>query len=376
MNASMGFAYRKKSLSDCCFKSICSALLAAVLHIASALATPSPEFNVGPREVVATKAQRDALGLKWFMDGTLGAMKSGDEVQLYGANGSKPVRVTGTPQNPLHKVDRVMISTSNRDFRYLSGGPIFVDPQSKRIFLFYHAEIHRGTEKNFYSVLGLSVQTDEKGLEFTDLGPIFMANVSNEKALGAVEECGAPYIIKEGYFYVYARDKMSDGNLRVSNLSVARAKVADVVQAGLKGRNVEWRKYCNQTFSEPATGGKSTPLEKGNPGTRWMDMSYNTVLKKYIMVVAANTWPAKVELFMTCSDDGIVWSERKKLASENGESFYPSILGFRKDSRQTGAEFYIYYTYSRKGGWGRWEDAVIARRRISIADDRCKMGLH
>ena len=357
-------------MTELCIQSICTAVIALLLTTASTFAADSPEFNVGEREIVVTKPQRDALGLRWFMDGNLGVLRAGDQVQLYGANGPKPVRVTGTPQNPFQKVDRVRISTSNEDFRYLSGGPLYRDAKSGRLFLFYHAEIHRGTAKNFYSVLGISVQTDENGLEFKDLGPIFMANLSNEKSVSTAELCGSPYIIKNGYFYVYARDVFPDDNPTQSNLSVARAKVTDVVQAGLEGKNVKWTKYYKSTFSETAVGGKSAPLENGNPGTRWMDVSYNTVLKKYIMIVAANTSRGKVELFLTWSDDGITWAERGKLSDENGESFYPSITGFGDNPRQTGAEFYVYYTFSVKGGWGRWDDAVIARRRITIADDK------
>jgi hypothetical protein len=80
-----------------------------------------------------------------------------------------------------------------------------------------------------------------------------------------------------------------------------------------------------------------------------MDVSYNTVLRKCIMIVAANTTPCQVALFMTWSDDGITWAERKKIVDENGECFYPSILGFEEDQRQTGTEFYVYYTFSANG---------------------------
>jgi hypothetical protein len=86
------------------------------------------------------------------------------------------------------------------------------------------------------------------------------------------------------------------------------------------------------------------------------------------MVVAANTPPGKVELFVTWSDAGIVWAGRRKLADEQGESFYPSIVGFGEDPRQTGTHFYVYYTFSEKGGWDRWSDAVIARRKITVAE--------
>lgn len=350
------------------FQSLRAAAALLLIAASRTFAADAPVFTVGEMEIVATKKQRETLGLNWFIDGNLGVVKHQNQVQLYGANGSKPVRVTGTLQNLLQKVEQVRITSGNKEFRYLSGGPLFRDPQSRRIFLFYHAEIHRGTEKNFYSVLGLSIQTDEHGLEFMDLGPIFTANVSNEQAQSAVAICGAPYMIKDGCFYLYARDVMAEGSPRHSNLSVARAKVAEVVQAGLEGKNAEWKKYYNNHFSEPGLGGRSSPLEEGNPGTRWMDVSYNTAIEKYIMVVAANTGTDKVELFVTWSDDGIAWAERRKLADEDGESFYPSIVGFEDDPRQSGAEFYVYYTFSAKGGWERWSDAAIARRRITVAE--------
>ena len=349
-------------------------LATAAITVSSVVASAAdvPAFGVGEREVVATKEQRDVLGLKWFIDGNGGVLASGDTVQLYGANGRDPVRVTGTRGSLLQRVEHVTIVTGNKDFQYLAGGPVFRDPQSNRIFLFYHAEIHRGTFKNFYSVLGLAIQTDDRGLKFQDLGPIFTANSPNAKAGQTVEVCGAPYVIKDGYFYVYARDELADGNPRQSNLSVVRAKVAEVVQAGLAGQSAKWMKYYNGAFTEPAVGGKSSPLERGNPSTRWMDVSYNAVLGKFVMVVAANTSAHTVELFSTCSEDGIHWTERQKLAAETGESFYPSIIGFLADPRRTEKEFDVYYTFSPIGAWERWNDAAIVRRRITVGDDRLR----
>ena len=345
------------------------ATMTALCLTASLLcAADAPTFTVGERETLATPAQRQTLGLKWFPDGNLGIVQTtGQRVQFYGANGASSVRVTGTPQAPLQKVESVTIATTNTHFRYLAGGPTYRDPDSQRLFLFYHAEIHRGTSQNFYSVIGLSVQTDADGLAFQDLGPVFTPNVPNVDAPSIVEICGAPYIIRDGHFHIYARDVMSDGHPRESNLSVARASVAEVIQAGLAGHPATWTKWNGTAFSEPATGGRSAPLETGNPGTRWMDITYNTALQKYVMVVAADTSPQTVELFVTSSADGITWAERKKLVTESGESFYPSIIGFEDDPRQTGAAFYIYYTFSEQGGWNRWDDAAIVRRKITVA---------
>jgi len=345
------------------------ATAAVVVSNAAVFSAEPPACIVGERVVIATKEQRDALGLKWFMDGNCGVLTSGDDVRMYGANGREPVRVTGNRGNPLQRVDRVSIATDNKEFQYLAGGPLFRDPKSNRIFLFYHAEFHRGTYKNFYSVLGLSIQTDEQGLKFKDLGPIFLANIPNAQAESAVEVCGSAYIIKDEYFYVYARDAMTDENSRQSNLSLARASIAEVIQAGIGGKSAKWTKYYNGAFSEPAVGGKSSPLERGNPGTRWMDISYNAALDKFVMIIAANTSPQCVDLFLTCSEDGIHWSDRRKLAAENGEAFYPSIIGFLDDPRRTGKEFYVYYTFSPEGGWERWNDAAIVRRKITFTDE-------
>ena len=101
-----------------------------------------------------------------------------------------------------------------------------------------------------------------------------------------------------------------------------------------------------------------------------MDISYNAALDKFVMVVAANTFPQNVDLFITCSEDGIHWEDRRKLAAENGEAFYPSIIGILDDPRRTEKAFYVYYTFSQKGGWERWNDAAIVRRKITFADER------
>ena len=345
------------------------AVVASTVTGVSAFAADSPRFTVADREVVATKEQREALGLKWFVDGNLGMEKTGQQLRLYGANGGSSVRVTGTPERPFQKVDPVAISAAKKDFQYLAGGPLFLDPESNRTFLFYHAERHRNTAKNFYSVLGLSVQTDAQGLEFSDLGPFFPANIPSEQAGGSIEVCGSPYVIKDGYFYVFARDVSSNGKPRENNLAVVRASVSEVVRAGCQGKSAAWLKYYNGAFSEPAIGGKSSPLENGNPNTRWMDVSFNTALNKFVLVIAANNALLNTDLFITWSEDGIHWAERRRLTDDHGESFYPSILGFQEVSRQTGKEFYVYYTFSKKGGWGRWDDALIVRRKVTFADE-------
>jgi hypothetical protein len=359
-------ATRKKGI-EMLMQSMTTAVTALLLLAAHAFAAGDPEFRVEEREIVATQSQRDALGLSWFPDGNVGMVQGDSDVWLYAANGSNPVRVAGARGQPLHKVQRVTINSKNKNFQYLAGGPLYRDPDSGRLFLFYHAEIHRRSDRDFYSLLGLAIQGDTDGLAFNDLGPIYTANVPNESAKTSVELCGSPYVIRDGYFYIYSRDVMQGVLPKQVNLSVARAKVADVVRAGLAGQNVGWRKFHEGSFAEPSLGGRSTALEKGNPNVRWMDVSYNNVLRKYIMIVAANTTPRQVTMFVAWSDDGITWSDRRTFANDPGECFYPSILGFGEGQRQTGAEFYVYYTSSATGSFERWNDAVIARRKVTVS---------
>ena len=323
-------------------------------------------LDVGPQEIVLNKAERDRLGLKWFCDGNLGVLGTNGEWLTYAANGSSPVRVRWTHDLRVKAVENVRIATSDSTFNYLAGGPVYRDPATGKLLLFYHAERHRGTARNFYSVLGLAIQTDPAGLEFKDLGLIYRAHLPPEKAERSVEVGGGAYMIRDGFLYVYARDTREDGGAPIS-LSVARARLSDVMAAALQGRAAEWKKYFEGAFSEPAIGGRSSALEAGNPQTRWFDVAYNTVARKCLLVVAANTSSNAVGLFAAWSEDGIRWSARTPLAVEQSELFYPSIVDVGANApRQCGGEFWVYYTRSEAGGWNRWGDAAIARRRIRV----------
>ena len=98
-------------------------------------------FEVGEREIIATRPQLEKLGLNWFVDGNLGVIKDNEKFIMYGANGARPVRVTGTFDNHFEAVEDVTIKSDDSTFKYLSGGPIYRDPESHRILIFYHAEV-------------------------------------------------------------------------------------------------------------------------------------------------------------------------------------------------------------------------------------------
>lgn len=328
-------------------------------------AAAATTITVGARETVYTVAQRNTLGLNYWPDGNMGFVPQGGGLyRVYAANSTSGVRTGGTLDAPGGGKQNVTVTNWKGSYNYLAGGPTYLDPGSGHLLLFYHAEVHRGSAVNFYSALGLAVSTDANHLAFRDLGLIVTAHTPEDQAAGAVEMCGAPFMIRDGYFHLYFRDQLTNG--ASVNLGVARASVSNVVAQALLTNAAPWFKYYDGSFSQPAIGGLSSPLESGNPNTRWMDVAYCSYLGKYVMAVAQG-WPGP-DLYLLFSDDGIAWSPRTALETEAGESFYPSLVGTGTNPETLDASFYIYYTHSAAGDFDRWSDAVLARRLITLDD--------
>ncbi len=335
-------------------------ILLAMTWLAVGHAKEEPVIEISAPKTLGGPAWRASVELPWFPDGNIGALKRGSCTFLYAANGPQPVRLTIGKNGLLVAVKPVKIEGITQKYHYLSGGPTYRDSVSGRVLLFYHAEIHRGSSKDFSSVLGLAIQVDAEGLRFRDAGLIF--RTSAECKAGAFDVGGAPVVVRGEEFYVYARDLSAAGH--VNNLVVLRAPVKEVVAAAAKGRSADWQKYHDGAFSEPGLGGKSSPLEKGNPPVRWMDVSFQRTLGLYLLVVAAPSGRG-MALFISWSRDGIHWSRRVRLTDhQGGECFYPSIIS--SPLRECGRDFLLDYTYSRKGEWNRWSDAQWLRRIVRI----------
>jgi len=346
-------------------------LLLGGFHAAFVRAARAQEVsvNVGESEIVYYRQELREIGLNDWPDGTFGVLKEGEEYTFYAANSATPYVTKGTLDKPAQNMVASVTITGGEPYDYKAGGPVYRDPASGKLLLFYEGEIHIGGDsKHFYSVIGLAVSTDETGRNFRDLGAIIQPNLPLEQAEREgkiIEVGGGPYVVRDGYFYVYFSDSLASGGR--NNLAVARAPVAEVVEAALANESVPWLKYYEGSFSEPGIGGLSSPLEPGNPPTSWMDLSYNTYLDKIVMVVADFGGLIYPNLYITWSDDGLNWAPRILLADELGESFYPSLIGLGDDPKQTDQSFYVYYTLSLAGGWSRWTNALLERRLISFA---------
>lgn len=327
------------------------------------------DFSVGEREVIYTKKQRSNKKLATWPDGNLGVVRNANGTyDFYGANGGKPVRTTGTLEDPGKAKKGVSISgIPKKKFDYVAGGPVYQDPASGMRLMVYHAETHGKSAKDFYSVLGLAASTDPKGLKFQNLGVILQPTLPKGKA----EIGGGTFAVMNDYFHIYYRD--TDHSGATSELSVARASVSELVQNALSGRGTSFSKYYNGSWSEPGLGGRSSALELGNPTNGWASMSYNNHLNQLVMV--SSGWAgAAPDLFLSTSTDGINWAPRQPVVLDAGEQYYPTIIGTGTDPTHSDQSFYVYYTDSNKGAWNRWKDAQLVRRQITLDPYRPPIG--
>jgi hypothetical protein len=349
--------------------SICSSFVLKVgrslVFVAVALAAmdnvTALDVTVGSRELIYTTKQRKSKGLSTWPDGNLGVVANGlGGYEFYAANGSKPVKTTGTLTDPGRSKQKVKIENlPKKTFDYVAGGPVYRDPTTGARLMVYHAEKHGRSAKDFYSVLGLAVSTDAAGLTFRDLGTIIEPNLQT----GRAEVGGGSFAVVDDQLHVYYRDSFTTGG--TSEVAVARAPISDLIGNALIGAGTLFNKYYNGDWTQPGRGGLSSPLEIGNPPNSWLSVSNNDYLNELVMVTSQ--WGSGGgDLYLATSPDGINWSPRQPIALDAGEQFYPSLIGTGPDPTHTGQSFYVYYTDSQKGAWSRWKDAQLVRREITI----------
>ncbi len=333
-----------------------AALLASLLiGVEAAFAI---DFNIGAAEVIYSKSQRKSAGGANWPDGNFGVISNGNGTyDFYAANSTKPVMTTGTLSNPGATKQKISITgIPKKTFNYVAGGPVYEDPYSGARLMIYHAE-DGGKGKQFYSMLGMAISTD--GREFRDLGVIIRPNLP----AGNAEVGGGSFAIVNGYMNVYYKDWLADGS--TAEVAVARASMTDIMNNALVGRNTNFAKYYNGSWTQSGLGGKASHLENVNPANSWLSVSYNDHINQLVMV--SSQWSGDGgDLYYATSPDGIQWSSRKPLAVDAGEQFYPSIVGTGSEPSRTGQSFYVYYTDSQKGIWDRWSDAELRRRTVTI----------
>ena len=324
---------------------------------------------IGPQVTVLPNS---ITGTYFFPDGHMSVQKTGSLYRFTGAGVSgaiaSPLDAIGTLNNPVSQQEPIAnpIQGLKEDYDYAAGGPIYKDASTGIWIMVYHGEKWpQGDPTRFVPFTNLAKSTDN-GNTWTDLGMILSSFPPYDP--NCQVDCGgtgaAPFILKNEvdgqYMYLYHNDT-------TASFAVSRAKISDIVSEAVQGRAALFTKYYNGSFSQPGLEGLSDPIFGGTSLiSAFYDVSYNSSLGKYI-IVAPILDAQGFNLYFMESEDGINWVLSQAITSGTPEHFYVTITDDNgNDSRTTGQTFYIYYTYSIIGAWQRWEDAVLARRLITI----------
>jgi hypothetical protein len=183
---------------------------------------------------------------------------------------------------------------------------------------------------------------------------------------------GAPYIVKDGYFYVYFTDSLSGTSSGSLGIGVARASVNGVIAAakmGNLGTNL-WQKYYNGSFSQPALGGISTPI--GPWGITHTQAVHSSYTNKYYLALTFMAWSGgntSVKLYE--STDAVTWTLSYTLADEtaasqqtNGGYQYCSMVD--RDGLPNGEVGQYFYVYCEKDPLADQSNFALYRWKVNL----------
>jgi hypothetical protein len=317
--------------------------------------------------------ERRSAGLEHWVDGTLGIDRHGGRTLAVAPNG---------PFLARHDLDaggfisglldaRQRIEGLPADVDHASGGPLHRDADSGLLLLTYHGETFRDADPtDYYSFIGLAASHDD-GVTFRDLGRV-VTSWLDEHDPGRprpVDLGSGGHIEHDGWFTLHFQDRGILHSRR--DLSVARARTADVVAAALDGGVPDFTKFFDGGWCEPGLGGRSDELL---PGLRrrvlWSDAAVVERLGCHLLVVSQVAevrgsvayWQQSISL----SADGIHWSDPVALTEpEPAEMLYITVdSGGPDQHRIEGDEFFLYRVRST-ARW-RWDDARLERLTVRL----------
>jgi hypothetical protein len=255
-----------------------------------------------------------------------------------GINGTTPVnRFRGTLENPAQQF--VSVSTNAEYWRNPNniGGRkwsmnIYKDSPSLMIAVVH---IEYGGADSFRWRMGLGKSTDN-GQNWTFLGEVVHAEtdppMQTDYNIG-----GGPFAVKDGFFHLFYRD--------LNGAGVARAPLAEVVQAAENNTVPQFRKLFNNDWNEPGNGGRAQPLNDSGSGDH-NDLAFSTVTGKFYQVVMSQGFN---EVHLLESTDLITWNDlgainAAPVYARKGFVYYLSIVNEDgTDNGQVGNKFYVYF---------------------------------
>jgi hypothetical protein len=376
--------------------------------------TPVCQPSVTTPIVVASPAQRREAGSKAqppvtdpynpfaWPDTPMGVIKTSSGYEFFASDGGthsrqmwnghwvgnnksgSVVTTVGTLDNPLGSGAPEDVSVSpNPDagvnanyssYGYMGGGPVYQVPAGMpgagNLLVTYHAELPKDA---LYAALGLAASSDN-GLHWTDLGEIIRLNQAYALGLDGFEIGDGPLVLSPDgkYFYLYFPDWMANGTLHTTladgvstttNVSVARASAASVLEAAFGSTQphaVPFEKFYEGDWHlQPGVGGASTDLIPSSPFSGYLDIHYNSAIGRYVMIISDDTDFAYAE-----SVDLLNWTLPITLGTFGPIAAYPTAVGLGDDPHILGQSFYIYFTHLPINGAG-WAEGSLRRVTLS-----------
>jgi hypothetical protein len=252
---------------------------------------------------------------------------------LLGAS-TKTYLLEGVDLKHLNALPRLVLGPGEPGTFDNAAADVFAVVQAgSKFYAFYQASDSEGLPaatltgySGFYLSIGLA-ESDDNGYTWVKRGQIIKCAKPKEWAANPQQGgrgigWGGGLADASGqHFYIYYTD-LSTARAPVGQINVARCSLED--GPPLPGN---WKKYYNGAFTEPAIGGKETPIldiySAGRSGAWYGRPTYSRLMGKYIMVFAVNQpreWQAGLPprtsgIYLAVSDDLINWSEQFKLIS-------------------------------------------------------------
>lgn len=345
-------------------------------HYLEGIQLSQPEVYLPSRERMAKK-------ILFGPDGIIGSWRDQqNNLKFIGSANSGLFCTTGTPDAPLETVNYSGLKVENVDwsvFGYCSVAQVVRNPSTGTLIGVTHLERHYtvpGGGKPYTATLGLSISRDD-GETWSFLGEC----ISHDMTVGEKTEISrdignGAILMDDEYLYVYFGEVREEN--QAYGLGVSRIALDELYEATEKNEMPKAWKYKDGQWNEPGWEGEASNILPAGIAPNFMSLSYNTVLKKYLMVMCQSPYYSSNDgdILLMVSDDMLDWTQAKTqwlATGRNGEQ-YPTILG-TGDSLQTetGSEFYIYwcswYAFDEQGNsdWQLlWGSADYVRQKVTI----------
>ena len=266
----------------------------------------------------------------YWPDGKLIPIKKGDSWQLFWCEATDALTEASSPF-PENHISKLKSSSAvwGKDFvridGFNDGGSWFIGifplDNAGHYVGFFHAESHWDASGTAHKSIGV-VYSDDYGKTWHDPEPIITDSVLKPEKpawTGLGDGCVIWDSANSRYICYYQAKIASGAN------SICMAASSDK-----KGASGTWKKWDGEGFNLPAydkntgLGGKNIAVKAldkvtgANPSVMW-----NTFLNKWVMVYGS--WTKRI--YMSFSDDGIVWSAPEKIMGGTDQpAWYPNLI--------------------------------------------------